>query len=307
MAFSVIDTHIQNPARKGAGKGRKVATKARRKLSAKQIKAGFGGKRRKLAARKSGPRKKHAPRSTPRKRSNPSFAKKVASYFKAPKRKTNSAPKKRRKNPTPMIISWAAGNPAKRSNMAQKKRRKVAVAKRSNAGRRRAPKKVMHHRKRRSNPGSIGSPMNWIQGGAGVLVGVVGARALPQLVLNASNTGAMGYAANAVAAAGLGFLSHMLFPRNPVITASVVAGGFAALFARIISDQTPYGSALSLTGLGDYGLGLYQPSNYMVPQRIQNGRLPSRGSSMFYTGTQMPGASSVPSMANAGSDSSAAC
>jgi hypothetical protein len=291
VAFSVIDTHIQNPARK-AGKGRKkVAT--RRKLSAKQIKAGFGGKRRKVAARKK-----------PAKR-NPSRLRAIRTTRKAPKRKTNSAPRKRRKNPVPMIISWAAGNPAKRSTKSMahsKKRCKVAVAKRSNAGRRRTTKKVTH-RRRRMNPSSIGTPMNWIQGGAGVLAGVVGTRAIPQLIFAGSNTGTMGYLYNAVTAAGLGFLSHMLFPRNPVITASVVAGGFAALFARVISDQTPFGAQLSLTGLGDYGLGLYQKSNYLNPQRIIGGRPGTPASSNFTWGD----GSQTPAMVNYGSDSSATC
>lgn len=146
--------------------------------------------------------------------------------------------------------------------------------------------------------------MDWIQGGAGVLAGVVGTRALPQLVFGAGNTGPVGYLYNAITAAGLGFISHMIFPRNPVITASVVAGGFAALFARVISDQTPFGAQLSLTGLGDYGLGLYQKSNYPYPPRVQNGRGP--GSSMFTWGDGSQGMPAATLMAG-GSDSTSAC
>lgn len=110
--------------------------------------------------------------------------------------------------------------------------------------------------------------MDWLQGGAGVLAGVVGARAIPQMILGASNTGAMGYAANAAAAAGLGWLAHMFFPRSRVLTASVIAGGFAGLIARIISDKTSYGQYLSLTGIGDYGMGLYLKSNFPNPPRL---------------------------------------
>ncbi len=46
-----------------------------------------------------------------------------------------------------------------------------------------------------------------------------------------------------------------------------MGGGFAALIARLISDYTPYGKALSLSGWGDY-----QFSNIVgtVPQRLVN-------------------------------------
>jgi hypothetical protein len=183
-----------------------------------------------------------------------------------------------------------------------RRRKTYATARRSNAGRRRAnPKRIMHHR-RRSNPAGLGRPMDWLQGGAGVIAGVVGTRALPQMLLGASNTGVMGYGANAVAAVGLGFLTHMLFPRNPVLVTSVIAGGFAGLLSRIIADQTPFGAQLSLTGLGDHGFGLYQKSNYATPQRLVAPRGPD--SSMFQYGQ---GASYTPSLATAGSDTTMAC
>lgn len=186
--------------------------------------------------------------------------------------------------------------------MARKKKR--ATAKRSNSAGRRAPKKVMRRKSsRRSNPGALGSPINWIQGGAGVVAGVVGARALPQMLLGASNTGPMGYAANAAAAIGLGYLSHMLFPRNSVLTTAVIAGGFAGLISRVISDKTPFGAQLSLSGLGDYGLGLYQKSNYPYPPRLQNGRGP--GSSMFTWGDGSQ--AQVATVAASGSDSMGNC
>ena len=148
--------------------------------------------------------------------------------------------------------------------MARHRTKKRASVK-HNAGRPAHRRKaVMHHRRRR-NPGlaGLGRPMDWITGGAGVLAGVVGTRGIPQLVLAAKNTGAVGYFSNAVAAAGLGWLAHLLL-KKPVITASVIAGGFAALIARIISDQTSYGKFLSLTGLGDYNMNF----NFAIPQRL---------------------------------------
>ena len=290
MAFSVVDTHIQNPARKAGG--RKKMAKARRKMSAKQIKH-FGTKRQKAALRA----KRSAPKHRARTKPNP------------PRKRKRAVAKRtavKRRNPTPMIISWAAGNPAKRrKTVATRRTKKRATAKRSNAGRRRVVRK-MTHRRRRSNPGALGSPMNWIQGGAGVVAGVVGARAIPQMILGASNTGPMGYVANAVAAVGLGWLTHMVFPRNQVLVTSVIAGGFAGLISRIISDKTPFGAQLSLTGLGDYGLGLYQKSNYPYPPHLVDGRGPN--SSMFTWGDGSQG--SVGAMAatlGSPADSTGAC
>jgi hypothetical protein len=286
--------------------------KTRRKMSAKQIKH-FGTKRQKAAlkARRHAPaRKRNPPKgggrvisgygstvmNPRRKRKNPGNHKIVINS--AHKRRKKSTAKRR--NPTPMILSWAAGNPARRKTVARsRKKKRYATAKRSNAGRR--VKKVVHHR-RRSNPGSLGRPMDWVQGGAGVIAGVVGTRAIPQMLLGASNTSYTGYAANAVAAVGLGWLTHMLFPRNQVLVTAVIAGGFAGLLSRIIADKTPFGQQLSLTGLGDHGFGLYQKSNFIVPQRVMAARGPN--TSMFTYGD---GSQAVPMQVNAGSDSTLAC
>jgi hypothetical protein len=274
---------------------------AKRKLTRKQIMAGFGGKRRKVSLRSNPKRRKRSVarkrRHTVRTRPNPPR--------KARRRAVARKSTRKRRNPTPMIISWAA-NPAKRRKNSMAKRRRATSRRRSNpAGRRRSStRKIMRHARRRHsrrNP-SLGNPMQWISNGAGVVAGVVGTRAIPQLVLGASNTGAMGYAANAATALGLGFLTHMLFPRQQNLSAFVVAGGFAGLISRVISDQTPFGAQVSLSGLGDWGLGLYQKSNYPYPPRVANGRGP--GTSMFTWGD---GTQAVSTFANSGADSMAAC
>ncbi len=181
------------------------------------------------------------------------------------------------------------------------KRRRKSTRRVSNAGRRRAaPRKAMRRHTRRRNPAGLGRPADWITGGAGVIAGGVLSRAIPQMLLGSGNTGAMGYAANAVASLGLGWVAHMMFPSKPLLVTTVIAGGFGSLIQRVISDRTPYGSVLSGSGLGDYGLGLYQKSNFNMPQRIQNGRIPSAGSSMFTWGDGSQGR--VSSIANAGSD-----
>ncbi len=128
----------------------------------------------------------------------------------------------------------------------------------------------MTHRRRaghrRRNPGALGSTGSWLTGGVGILGGVVVTRALPQLVLGSSNTGPMGYAANAVTAIAGGFLLNSIGAGRK-FAVPFVGGGFAALIARIISDYTPYGKILSLNGWGDY-----QFSNIVgtVPQRVIN-------------------------------------
>jgi hypothetical protein len=83
----------------------------------------------------------------------------------------------------------------------------------------------------------------------------------------------------------------------------VIAGGFAGLISRIISDKTPFGAQLSLAGLGDYGLGLYQKSNYPYPPHLINGRGPRSSTFTWGDGSQTP----VATIANGGSDSNAAC
>ena len=145
--------------------------------------------------------------------------------------------------------------------MARSRKKTRRAASRSNAGtrRRRTVKRVMHRSRRRPNPSAIGSPMTWVTGGAGVLAGFVGSAAIPQMLLGTGNTGATGYAVTAAAAIGLGFLSHFLLPRQPAITIGVVSGGMANLIRRIISDQTPFGSYLSMSGMGDYMVANWGP------------------------------------------------
>ena len=116
----------------------------------------------------------------------------------------------------------------------------------------------MHHR-RRHNPSAVGSPKTWILGGAGALAGFVGSAALPQMLMPTSNTGMTGYAMTAAATLALGFASHFFLPRQPAVTAGVVAGGFANLLRRVISDQTPYGPLLSNPGMGDYMVANWGP------------------------------------------------
>ena len=149
---------------------------------------------------------------------------------------------------------------------------KKSAASRSNAGRRRPKKTVQHHRHRRHNPGmgAIGNPKTWVMTGAGALAGFVGSAAIPQLIMPTSNTGMTGYALSAAAAIGLGFASHFLL-KNPLVTMGVVAGGFANLLRRVITDNTPFGSYLNAPAAsGGLGMGDYMVANW-GPPRMSDG------------------------------------
>ena len=273
MAFSVVETKIVNPARS--------KNMARRNLSAKQIRAGFGGKRRKAALRARP--KAHAVKhhNAPRK---PSFQ------------------KKKKRNPIPEIITLALGNPARKKGTTMAKTKtfhkhhKKSAAVRSNAGRPHMKTRNDRTRKHR-NPAGLGRPMDWLKGGIGVLGGVVVTRALPQAVAASYNTGGAGYAMNAGTAILAAWGTHAL-TKDPVLTAAVAAGGFAAVIARMISDMTSFGQYLSLTGMGDY-----QFSNFVTPQRIQNWKNAQFQVPQGWNGTALP-----PSTASLyGHDSSAQC
>ena len=189
MALATREVIIANPG------GRKMAhKKKRRNLSAAQIKAGFGGKRRQSAAKhKRKSSASHRPRTKPRKANAPKKRRASPRKSSAPRKKHNRAPRKRNLGG----IFALTGNPAKGHRMAhtKKNKRRKSSAK-SNAGyHRKRHNPGRRHNTRRRNPGGFGSPMEWLTGGVGAVIGGVGAPALTQLALGTSNTGAMGYSA----------------------------------------------------------------------------------------------------------------
>lgn len=223
---------------------------AKRKLSDKQIKI-FGTK-----AQKAGLLRRKAAKRSGARKARPASKKTPHRPRTAPARK---------QNPVPQMLALTLGNSAPKTKKGAKKamalsKSKTAGKKKNRAG---GKKKKSFSKPFKRNPGALGSPMDWLTGGSGVLAGVVGTRAIPQLVLAEKNVGPTGYFANGVVAAGMGWLAHMAFPRNRVLVAGVLAGGFAALIARIIGDYTTYGKYLSLTGVGDYMV-----SNAVAPQRL---------------------------------------
>jgi hypothetical protein len=109
----------------------------------------------------------------------------------------------------------------------------------------------------------MGQAGRWLQLGAGAVVGAAGATTLPNLVMGASNTGAVGYAATIAATAALAWAGHA-FVKKPDVTAGIIAGGVGALIRRIIQDYAPQGSFLTALGMGD----IITDFNFAVPQTI---------------------------------------
>jgi hypothetical protein len=257
---------------------------AKRRMSAKQIK--FFGTSRQRAALKAKRKPSHRPRTKPRRKNaarkvitgygstvmNPGKTNVVFNKGKRSnpvhRRKKRRATKPARKRNLGGIFALSA-NPAKRSkSMARTRKRKSSNPKhhRRAGSARRNPTRRIHHR-RRSNPsiGGMGTPQDWLYGGVGVIAGVVGTRALPQLILGSSNTGIMGYLANAATTALLTFAAHFA-SKSKVLAASVLAGGAASILSRVIQDYSLLGSYSSTVGLGDYLM-----SDFLTPQAMTNG------------------------------------
>lgn len=104
-----------------------------------------------------------------------------------------------------------------------------------------------------------------VKTGIAVVGGAVGSKLATQMVLGASNTGVFGYLGNAVAT-GLLSWGAGAFMRDKAISQGILLGGTVQIILRAISDFTPFGQALSLSGLGDY-----QVSNFATPQWLPNG------------------------------------
>ena len=267
-----------------------------RKLSAKQIKAGFGGKRRQTALKQNRRRTRraaathHRPRATankskraprPRTRTAATHRNTAMGYrgsggwrkATGQSKPISAGSKPARKRNLGSILALT-GNPAKKGHtMARpKKKRRAASSHRAGYTQNKRRKPNPGHRRSQRNPGVFGSPIQWLEGGAGVLTGVVAARGLPQLLMGSSNTGPVGYFYNAIATGLATFAAHMAFPRRPVFTGSVLAGGVAAIMSRIIGDYSLLGSSLSSqVGLGDYLFNF----NFPIPQYLTPGNTKS--------------------------------
>jgi hypothetical protein len=98
-------------------------------------------------------------------------------------------------------------------------------------------KVVRRHKNRRRNPMAVAgnSPSQILMLALGAGAGAVGTRGITQLVLKSKNEGPYGYAANVVAALGLGFVGAKFL--GPNVGNSMLAGGLAATVQRLWDDK----------------------------------------------------------------------
>jgi hypothetical protein len=286
MAFAVRETTIANPAT-GRSRGKRKTNMAKSRLSAKQIKAGFGGKRRRSALKT----KRHAARTRPVKsRSNPRKVRRAAP-------RPRPAKKRNLGEVVSILLPGMVGNSAKRKGhktMAASKRKTKRASAQRNAGTRRTKKMdVAKRHVSRSNPGRV---TEYLKAGAAVVGGAVGSKLGTQAVLGARNTEWMGYLGNLVATGLLGWGAHAAF-KDKMVSQMVIAGGIAQVIVRAIGDYTPYGSFLAGSGVGDY-----QASAFLTPQRMMPNAMNSAALEQSWLSPPAPGAVTVthPATAAAG-------
>lgn len=122
-----------------------------------------------------------------------------------------------------------------------------------------------HHRRRRHNP-LLAVPVSELIPLTGwAVLGMAGARILPQMVAPSYNTSWTGYAMNAVTAVGLSWLGGKFAGTRAA--QGLIVGGFVGTAARILSDwigaSNPVGGALS--GDLDFDMGFYIQNQFPLP------------------------------------------
>ena len=243
-----------------ANKGRR----ARRNMSIKQIRI-FGTKAQKAALKTN--RSKHRKRSTAKRtaakrtrravsRRRPAVKKNageiVGKTFVKPNRGTKRSSRKPAKKGTHKMATTKKAR-RRSAGSGPKKHRRHRAATRHNTGHRR--------RTHRSNPG-LGSIGPLITTSAFALAGAAASKIIPQMILGASNTSWVGYAANALT----GFLLYLAAEKvlkNHTAATGVAIGTAVMIMDRMINDMTPFGSYLSGAGFGDY-----QAQAFVTPQAL---------------------------------------
>ncbi len=256
----------------------------RRNLSLKQIRAGFGGKRR-LASLKGSKRHDHrrpkAKASNPKKRKRRATAKaKNATrtrvvyrtkyktrtkkvYVKAkPRRKASSKaknPKRRRSNPGSYLLTMSpVGNPhrKRRKSVAAKRRRKVSAKGRSgkrNPTRRRSTAKGRRmHRPRSRNPFGEGTSV-LMKKGFGVFLGFSAAKKVPPMLGASMNSSpGMSLLSTAITAGVLAWAAKKFIPG--AIAEGVLWGGVGGVINVTWNMWAP-ASIAGYAGVGDFVAG----------------------------------------------------
>lgn len=125
----------------------------------------------------------------------------------------------------------------------------------------------MMNRRRRShrNPNILSGGVNLLKMGLFALIGLVAARQIPQMILQANNTGIWGYAANIATAAIVAWIGGRFVGREA--GNAMLLGGGLFVVNRVIGDYfSPVQKYLSLSGVGDpLALGDIRPGYFPLP------------------------------------------
>jgi hypothetical protein len=172
-----------------------------------------------------------------------------------------------------LAYNLATGNPgARKDSMA--KTRKKSYHKRPGSKRKSYKKNtgmMKHNRshshstkrrypKRRNAGDSIGSVGGLVTTGTFAIVGALGSKLGAQLVLGSSNTGPIGYLANAGVGAGMWFLADKVM-KNRNMGHGILIGTVIQIILRVVNDYTPFGTYVANLGMGDY-----QVQSFVQPQ-----------------------------------------
>lgn len=153
-----------------------------------------------------------------------------------------------------------------KANPRPRHRRRTVRANPAPRRRRRANSGHRRRYNRRRNPGmsSGGGFSHDIMQAVAAFGGYFGSKLATQLVMGSGNTGVAGYMGNAAATAALAIIAGVFPPTKKLVT-MIVAGGAIQIIARVLSDNTAFGTLTSQLGVGDY-----QMQNFVTPQRLND-------------------------------------
>jgi hypothetical protein len=252
---------VANPTRRK----RKYKSKAKRtknpkrriKLSAKQIAAGFGGKRRKAATKV---KRRQAKRATSRK-SNPAKKRRVSrgKTKVVAKTKKRRAHKQRVNNPTIMTLGYL--NPERVSMKTRKLKNSRRRTAKAPVRRRRyvAKNPVSRRHRRHRNPDFLGNGMEAI----GILVGVAAQKLVKGFIPSslASGSPLVNIAVSVAVAFAIGKGAEMVTKGKP-IGKGIALGALASAASDAVNAFAP-----QLSGtIGLNGLATYQNALFAVPE-----------------------------------------
>ncbi len=271
MANVARVTRVSNT--RGKRKKKRNVAGARRKLTAKQIKAGFGGKRRQAALKASRPKHKHKAKANKAKvrvkRRNTkrnAAPKRKATVKRAAKRpvvKAKKRKKAKKRNPVPaLVMTLGPVNPKKRKvvKVAKKKTRKA------NSHRPKVRVKARGKRPTKRNPSVFGHSggKDLATIGAGIVVGVSAAKLVPPMFDSILGDMATSLPAKViitgVTAFAVGALAKKFVPG--VLGDAIIAGGLAQTVSMALNGLLPatFPGRSYVTLSGGRGVGAFVPS-----------------------------------------------